>query len=93
MLGGRLKNFMDELRPLDQVLGMLLETWNHRYKFTLNREKWELALSVHGFDLLASESGTGKIVLTFEEAGTKHRAECSVEEAPKVIESLLFPES
>ena len=27
----------------------------------------------------------------FEEAGTKHRVECTTEEAPKLIEALLFP--
>jgi hypothetical protein len=83
---------MNDLLPLDRVFGRLLETWGHRYKFTFDLEKRELALSVQGFDLLASESG-GTILLAFEEAGQKHRVECSVEEAPKVIEALLFPES
>ena len=80
------------MRPLDQLLGTLLETWNQRYKFTLNREKWELELSVPGFQVLATETGEDKIALRFEEAGKRHRVECSVDEAPRVIEALLFPE-
>jgi hypothetical protein len=71
----------------------LLETWEQRYTFHLDREKWELALKVPGFELQAAETDAGKIDLTFEEAGKKHRVECSLEEAPRLIEALLFPES
>jgi len=80
-----------KLGPLDKVLGTLLETWGKRYAFDLNREKRELRLTVPNFELLATESQDGKIFLTFEEAGTKHRVECTADEAPKVIEALLFP--
>ena len=83
----------ETMRPLELVWGTLLETWDQRYNFTLNREKWELTLSVPGFELLVTETRDGRIVLTFEEAGKRHRAECSVEEAPTIIEALLLPAS
>lgn len=83
---------VDGLRPLEQLLGTLLETWDQRYNFTLDREKWALTLSVPGFQLVATETGGNKVALAFEEAGTRHRAECSADEAPRIIEALLFPE-
>jgi hypothetical protein len=79
------------MKSLDKVLGTLLETWDKRYTFKLDREKWRLQLSVPGFELIATEGKEGKILLAFEEAGTKHRVECTTEEAPKLIEALLFP--
>lgn len=82
----------DDLRPLEQLLGTLLETWDQRYGFSLDREKWELVLSVPGFELLATEAGEGKIALSFEEAGNRHRVAGPLEEAPRLIEALLFPD-
>ena len=81
------------MRPLDLLMANLLETWGQRYAFQLDRDKWELALKVPGFELLATETDGGKIALTFEEAGKKHRVECPLEEAPRLIEALLFPEN
>jgi hypothetical protein len=84
-------NENSKMKPLDQVLGNLLETWDKRYTFNLDREKGELRLTVPNFELVATESSAEKIFLTFDEAGTRHRVECSTDEAPKVIEALLFP--
>lgn len=81
------------MRPLDQLLGTMLETWNQRYNFKLNREKWELEFSVPGFILFATETTGGRIALTFDEAGKRHQVECSVAESPRVIEALLFPDT
>jgi hypothetical protein len=79
------------MQPLDKVLGTLLETWNKRYVFNLDREKRQLRFTVPNFELLATEAASGKIQLSFDEAGTRHQVECTADEAPKVIEALLFP--
>ena len=81
------------LSPLDLVLGALLETWGQRYQFDFDRAKGALVFNRRGFELRASELPTGGICLNFNEAGKQHRVECSVEEAPKVIETLLFADT
>jgi hypothetical protein len=37
----------DDFGPIDQMLGILLETWEHRYAFDVNREQ-QLALFTRG---------------------------------------------
>lgn len=81
------------MNRLDQVMGTLLETWNQRYTFRHDREESRLSFEVPGFTLdVVEAAGEDQVAILFEEAGTKHRAECSVEEAPHIIEALLFPE-
>jgi hypothetical protein len=77
---------------LEGVLATLLETWNQRYAFELDREAWQLSLNTLDFELRATETADGNVVLSFQRAGKPHEFECSALEAPKVIESLLFPE-
>jgi hypothetical protein len=79
-----------QTRPLEEVLAALLETWDQRYAFELDREAWRLSLNTSSFELHATEGGDGAIVLAFERAGKPHEIECSVDEAPKLIETLLF---
>lgn len=81
------------MNRLDRVMGTLLETWAQRYQFEHDREEPKLTFQVPGFTLTVLEQGEGdQVAILFEEAGTKHKAICSVEEAPKIIEALLFPE-
>ena len=75
---------------LHQVMGTLLETWANRYSFTHDLQQPKITFEVPGFTLVAVEWADG-IALLFEESGTHHRVECTVEEAPKLIEALLFP--
>ena len=77
---------------MDQVMGTLLETWENRYTFVHNREKAEIKFEVPGFSLLARRLNDTHLALEFEEAGQEHRVKCTTEEAPKVIEALLFAE-
>lgn len=81
------------MTPLDRVLAELLETWNQRYEFILNREKQELTLRVPNFELIVTKGEGEEVWIRFEEAGQKHRVECPLDEAPRVIEGLLFPSS
>ena len=78
---------------LDRVMGTLLETWDHRYKFEHDRREPKITFEVSGFTLTVVEEVEGnQVAILFEEAGTKHKALCSADEAPKIIEALLFPE-
>ena len=79
------------MRPIEQLLGTMLETWNQRYNFRLERETGVLVFSVPGFELTAVEH-EGAIALSFEEEGKRYRKICPLEEAPSVIEASLFPE-
>ncbi|RYD34017.1 MAG: hypothetical protein EOP86_11970 [Verrucomicrobiaceae bacterium] len=81
------------MNRLDRVMGALLETWGHRYKFEHDRQEPKITFEVPGFILTLVEEKEGdKVAILFEEAGTTHKAVCSADEAPKVIEALLFPE-
>ena len=82
-----------KLHRLDQVMGTLLETWDNRYTFRHDRDAPKLTFTVPEFTLTVVEDGVSadKVALLFEEAGTSHRVECTAEEAPKIIEALLFP--
>lgn len=80
------------MNRLDYIMGTLLEVWNKRYTFRHDREEPKLTFEVPGFTLTVVGCGdSDRVAILFEEAGTNHRAECSAEEAPKVIEALLFP--
>jgi len=94
MLDGRRRICEDPgMSRLDQVMGTLLETWDQRYTFRHERTEPRLSFEVPGFTLdVVEAAGDDEVALLFEEAGVKHRAECSVEEAPRIIEALLFPE-
>lgn len=82
------------MNRLDRVMGTLLETWGQRYAFTHDLEEPKITFEVPGFTLTVVEDGNREdVALLFEEAGTKHKAVCTADEAPKVIEALLFPES
>ena len=81
------------MERLEHVMGTLLETWEQRYAFEHDREEQKLTFEIPGFTITVVEEGDGdQVALLFEEAGTKHKAVCTADEAPKVIEALLFPE-
>lgn len=74
-------------------MGTLLETWEKRYAFVHDREEPSITFEVPGFTLKAVEEEDEDVAMIFEEAGTKHRVVCNVDEAPRVIEALLFPDT
>lgn len=75
------------------MMGTLLETWEQRYSFEHDRQEPKITFEVPGFTLTVVEHGEGdEVALLFEEAGTSHKVVCSADEAPTVIEALLFPE-
>lgn len=80
------------MNRLDRVMGELLETWGQRYTFEHDRQEHKISFEVPGFKLTLVEQGEGdEVAILFEESGTKHKAVCSVEEAPRIIDALLFP--
>ena len=93
---GDLENLPEHTENMDRlenVMGTLLDTWKQRYTFEHDREEPKLTFEVPGFSLTVIEEGdANQVAILFEEAGTKHKAVCSTDEAPKVIEELLFPD-
>jgi hypothetical protein len=87
------KNPMNPMNRLEHVMGTLLETWEQRYTFVHDREEPSITFEVPGFTLKAVEEQEDDVALVFEEAGTKHRVVCNIDEAPRVIEALLFPDT
>jgi hypothetical protein len=90
---GNSKATKNPMNRLEHVMGTLLETWEQRYTFVHDREEPSITFEVPGFTLKAVEEQEGDVALVFEEAGTKHRVVCNVDEAPRVIEALLFPDT
>ena len=89
----KLQTDTKDMNRLERVMGTLLETWDQRYTFKHDRKEPELTFDVPGFTLTVVEEGRGEdVAILFEEAGTKHKAVCTADEAPKAIEALLFPE-
>jgi hypothetical protein len=82
-----------KMNRLEHVMGTLLETWEKRYNFVHDRKEPSITFEVPGFTLKAVEEEDEDVALIFEEAGTKHRVVCGVDEAPRVIEALLFPDT
>lgn len=83
----------EDMNRLDRVMGTLLETWEQRYGFEHDLQQQKITFEVPGFTLTVVEQGDGDdVALLFEEEGTKHKAVCTADDAPKVIEALLFPE-
>ena len=82
-----------KMNRLEHVMGTLLETWEKRYAFVHDREEPSITFEVPGFTLKAVEEEDEDVAMIFEEAGTKHRVVCNVDEAPRVIEALLFPDT
>ncbi|MEI6703784.1 MAG: hypothetical protein WCL71_09670, partial [Deltaproteobacteria bacterium] len=79
---------------LYRVMGTMLETWEQRYLFAHDLQEHKITFTVPGFTLtVIEEIENDNVALLFEKAGTKHKVVCSTDEAPKIIEALLFPEA
>jgi hypothetical protein len=80
--------------PLDEVLGTLLERWDHRYRFELNREERLLLLSKPPENEVgAKELPDGRIHVVYQPSADETAEEyCSVERAVRLIEALMARE-
>ncbi len=80
--------------PLDEVLGTLLETWDQRYRFEMNREERVLLLSKPpDNEVGAKELPDGRIHVVYQPSPDETAEEyCSVERAVRLIEALMARE-
>jgi len=87
-------NKPSNMDQLYRVMGTMLETWEQRYLFAHDLQEHKITFTVPGFTLtVIEEIENDNVALLFEKAGTKHKVVCSTDEAPKIIEALLFPEA
>jgi hypothetical protein len=80
--------------PLDQVAGNLLETWDHQYRFEMNRAERLLLLSKPpNNEVRAKELSDGRILVIYQPSADETAEEyCSVERAGQLIEALMARE-
>ena len=80
--------------PLDEVLGTLLETWDHRYRFEMNCEKRILLISKPpDHEVGAKELPDGRIHVVYQPSPDETAEEfCSVERAIRLIDLLMARE-
>jgi hypothetical protein len=80
--------------PLDEVLGILLETWGQRYRFEMNRQERLLLLSKPpDNEVGAKELPDGRIHIVYRPSADETAEEfCSVERAVRLIEALMARE-
>lgn len=80
--------------PLDEVLGTLLESWAHRYRFEMNREERLLLLSKPpDNEVGAKELPDGRIHVVYQPSPEETAEEyCSVDQAVRLIEALMARE-
>jgi hypothetical protein len=80
--------------PLDEVLGRLLETWNHRYHFEMHREERLLLLSKPPDNGVgAKELPNGRILVVYQLSSDAAEEHCSVDRAVRLIDSLMAREN
>ena len=77
--------------PLDQVAGTLLETWDHQYRFQMNRTERLLLLSKPpNNEVRAKELSDGRILVAYQQSVDETAEEyCSVDRAVQLIEALM----
>ena len=80
--------------PLDQVAGRLLETWDHQYRFEMNRTDRLLLLSKPpNNDVRAKELSDGRILVVYQPSADETAEEyCSADRAVQLIEALMARE-
>ncbi|MBV9125705.1 MAG: hypothetical protein JO112_20340 [Planctomycetes bacterium] len=76
--------------PLDQMLGILLETWNRRYNFEMDRDRRVALFTGGGMQAGAGEIEGGLIRVAYESAPHEIVEEfCSPEQAAALIDAIM----
>lgn len=80
--------------PLDEVLGTLLETWGHQYKFEMNRKERLLLLSKPPDNEVGDkELPDGRIHIVYQPSPEETAEEyCTVDRAVQLIDALMARE-
>ncbi len=77
--------------PLDELLGTLLETWEQRYEFKLDREKRLAHFIRENRQVDVSELSSGELRVTYAGLSGKEVSEvCTPERAAQLVETVLF---
>jgi hypothetical protein len=79
--------------PLDEVLGLLLETWEHRYAFEFDRERRAILFSRGAMIASAGAVEGGVIRVAYESAPHEVVEElCTPQQAATLIEAVMSRE-
>jgi hypothetical protein len=76
--------------PLDEMLGLLLETWGHRYAFEMDRERRVAFFTRGGMQARAVEADGGLIRVAYESAPHEVAEElCTPEKAAVLLDAIM----
>lgn len=76
--------------PLDEVIGLLLETWDHRYHFEFDREQRVITFDRGGMIAGAGEVADGLIRVAYESAPHEVAEEfCTPAQAAMLIDAVM----
>jgi hypothetical protein len=76
--------------PLDEVLGQLLETWDHRYAFEFDREQRVITFRRGDMVACADEHGHDLVVVSYEWGQGEVEAEfCTPDQAAALIDAVM----
>jgi hypothetical protein len=77
--------------PLDELIGILLETWGQRYTFNCDRKLRFAVFQRDKMQARVDELATGQLRVTYEHAPGQHTEEvCNVRDTAKLVEAILF---
>lgn len=76
--------------PLDEMLGQMLESSDHRYHFEFNREQRVIAFSRGDMVARAVEQPNGLIIVSYEAASGEVESEfCTPDQAAALIDAVM----
>jgi hypothetical protein len=79
--------------PLDEMLGVLLETWDHRYAFEMDRERRAVLFTRGAMQAGAGEVSGGLIRVAYESAPHEVVEEfCTPEQAAELVDRVMARE-
>jgi hypothetical protein len=82
-----------QITPLDQMLGLMLETWNNRYAFNVDRGARKAEFTRGDFTVRAEEAEDGMIRVSLTHDGKLFTKVGKPIDCAKEIEVLLFSEA
>jgi hypothetical protein len=84
----------DDFGPIDQMLGLLLETWEHRYAFEVDRERQLASFTRGGMQAVAGVVEGGLIRVAYESAPHEAVEEfyTTPEQAAALIDAVMARE-
>jgi hypothetical protein len=85
---------MSAFGRLDEMIGILIESWNHQYTFEIDRDRRFARFSRGGMQASAAEVADGLIHVTYESAPHEMVEEfCTVADAAALVQAVMARET